>query len=130
VAAANLALDSVELADTLDGFAGDRRRVRLLQVVELAPPVRPAGYFLDAALGIELVESRIGVGLQGSAKLPQMPLGMLALAIGRVGKPRRWRGPISRRAIIAYTLPSTGYKARKPLKGGFYEKLIVFGRSS
>jgi hypothetical protein len=59
------------------------RTMRLLQVVELAPDMRPARDFLNAPiLFIELVESGIGICLQRSPKRAQMLFGMFALAIG------------------------------------------------
>jgi hypothetical protein len=55
----------------------------LLQVIELAPYVRPTGDFLYPAIFfIELIESGIGIGLQRTPKRSQMLLGMFPLAIG------------------------------------------------
>ena len=89
---ADLLLNGIQGCDSFQSLTGKRRGVRLLQVVELAPDVRPAGNFLDAAiLFIELIESGVGIGLQRTAKPAQMLLGMFALAIGRVGEPYRRR---------------------------------------
>jgi hypothetical protein len=80
--AADLFFDAVQRADPLQRFARYRRTVRLLQIVEVTPHVRPARGLLDATIFIELIESRIGIRLQRAAKLFQMLRGMLAFAIG------------------------------------------------
>ena len=80
---ANLSLDRIQSCDSLQRLTSDGRGVSLLQVVELAPHVRPTGDFLNPAIFfIELVESGIGIGLQRTPKRTQMLLGMFALAIG------------------------------------------------
>src|SRR5437660_12836726 len=76
--AADLGLDTVEPADPIEGFGGDRGGLRHMDVVELAPYVRPAGRFLDP-LAIKSVEARIGIGLQHSGKGRQVHLGSFAL---------------------------------------------------
>ena len=48
--------------------------MRLLQIVKLAPHVRPARRLLDAAVFVKLIESGIGIGLQPAAELAQVPL--------------------------------------------------------
>src|ERR1019366_9336228 len=79
--AADLFLNGIQSCDSFQSLAGDGRCVRLLQIVELAPDVRPTGDLLNAAiLFIELVESSVGVGLQRAPKRAQMLLGMFALA--------------------------------------------------
>ena len=79
--------------------------MRLFQIVELAPHVRPAGGLLDAPIFIELIEACVGIGLQRALKLLQMPLGMFAFAIRRIGKPDRGCGRIAGRTIIANISP-------------------------
>jgi hypothetical protein len=75
--------------------------MRLLQIVEVTPHVRPARRVLDANICIELIESRVGIGLQRPAKLFQMLRRVLAFAIRRVGEPHGGRGGVARRTIIA-----------------------------
>jgi hypothetical protein len=77
--AANRFFDSVQRTDPLQRFPRHRRTVRLFQIVEVAPHVRPAGRLFDATIFIELIESCIGVRLQPTAKLLQMLRRMLAL---------------------------------------------------
>ena len=90
---ANLALDRIQSCDSLQRLTGDRRGVSLLQVVELAPHVRPTGDFPNPAIFfIELIESGIGISLQRTLKRTQMLLGKFTLAIGRVREPDSGRG--------------------------------------
>ena len=76
-----------------------------LDVVELAPHMRPAGGLADAAGVVEMMEAGVAIGLQGPAEAVQMPARMLALAVRRVGEPDRRRGGIVRRAIVADIRP-------------------------
>ena len=73
--------------DALDRLGCNRRVVCFLQIVKLAPYVRPAGGFLHIAALIYLVEAGERVGLQRAAKLAQMLLWMFSAAIRRVSKP-------------------------------------------
>ena len=85
---ADLLLNGIQGCDSFQSLTGNRRCVCFLQVVELAPDVRPTGDFLDSAiLFIELIESGVGIGLERAPKLAQMLLGVFALAIGRIGEP-------------------------------------------
>ena len=97
--------DAIQRADPLQRLPRHRRSVRLFQIVELAPHVRPARGLMNAAIFVELIEARVGIGLQRAAKLLQMLRGMLALAIRRVGKPHGGRGGVARRTIIANVGP-------------------------
>jgi hypothetical protein len=74
---ANRFFDSIQLADPLQHLPCHRRTMRLLQIEEVTPHVRPARRVLDTNILIELIESRIGIGLQRSAKLFQMLRRML-----------------------------------------------------
>src|SRR5947209_14436590 len=67
--------------------------------------MRPACRFLNAPVFVKLVESSVGISLQRAAELPQVPLGVLAFAIRRIGKPHGGRGLISCRTIIANIRP-------------------------
>jgi len=65
------------ITDPYQRFSRHRRRMRLFQIVELAPHMRPARSLLNAAIFVELIESRVGIGLQRATKLLQMLRGML-----------------------------------------------------
>jgi hypothetical protein len=54
--AAYLLLDPVQDSDSLKGLSRYRRSVRLLQVVKLAPNVRPTRRFLNASIRVKLIE--------------------------------------------------------------------------
>ena len=54
-----------------------------MDVVELAPHVRPAGGFFDL-LAVELIEAGIGIGLQHAREACKVGSRSLALAIGAV----------------------------------------------
>ncbi len=60
-----------------------------MQVVELAPSMRPAGGFLDATGLVDRIEAGVGVRLERAGELLQVPLGVLALAVRCVGEPNR-----------------------------------------
>ncbi len=76
-----------------------------LQVVELAPHVRPAGRFLDLSAFIKMMESGVGIGLQDAAEAAQMFSRMLTTTIRRVGKPHRCRCVVTGRTIIPHIGP-------------------------
>src|ERR1700739_3177985 len=103
--AANLFFDAVESADAGDGLGGDGRSVHRVDVMKLAPGMGPAGDFIDAAATVEVMKSSVGIGLQRTLEVLQMHLGMLSLAIGRVGKPHGWRGAFTNRPLIANVGP-------------------------
>jgi hypothetical protein len=63
-----------------------RTPYRLIQIVQVAPHMRPARRLLNATVLIEPIESSVGIGLQRAAKLLQMPFGMFPFAIRRVSK--------------------------------------------
>ena len=69
----------------LSGWFGDRGPARLIQVVELAPDMRPAGHFDDGAGFIEPVETGKAIGLQRSVEVLEMIPWMLTFAVRRVG---------------------------------------------
>lgn len=79
---ANLFFDSIQRPDPHQRFPRHRVSVRLFQIVELAPHMRPTRGLLDTPIFVELIESRIGIGLQRATKRFQMLRGMLAFAIG------------------------------------------------
>ena len=57
--AADLFLDCVKGSDPCDGFGSNRRGVGHMDIVELAPGMRPAGNFIDGAVAVEMMKSRI-----------------------------------------------------------------------
>src|SRR5271157_1038540 len=71
-----------------------------LQLVELAPYMRPAGRFLDGSALIKMMKARISIRLQSAAEPAQMLARMFAFPIGRVGEPYRGGCFIARWAII------------------------------
>ena len=78
-------LDRVELADPLERLAGQRRGAAGgVDVVELAPDVRPARSLRDAAALIQAAKPGIAVGLQHAAEPSQMRPRMLARTVRRV----------------------------------------------
>ena len=62
--AANLCLDLIELADTLQQIGGERGRLGRMNVEDLATEMRPAGDFGDTVGIVELVIAGIAIGLQ------------------------------------------------------------------
>lgn len=103
--AADLALEGIQLPDAPDGLGGKRRAVGHVDVVELAPHVRPAGRLHDPAILVERTEAGIAVGLQDATEGGQMRARMLALAVGRVAIPHRRRRAAAGRAVIAHVGP-------------------------
>src|SRR5260370_980772 len=103
--AANLFFDAIQRTDPLQRFPRYRRSVRLLQIVKLAPHMRPARGLMNEAIYVELIESRVGIGLQRAAKLAKMPLRMFPFAIRRVGKPHCGGGGVARGTVIANISP-------------------------
>src|ERR1700690_3741242 len=75
-----------------------------MNVVELAPYVRPAGCLLDL-LAVELIEASIGIRLQHTSEVGQMRSRPLTFAIGAVAEEHGRRIDTSRRPIIAHIRP-------------------------
>jgi len=50
--------------DNHQRFPRHRGSVRLFQIVELAPHMRPTRGLIDALIFVELIESGVGIGLQ------------------------------------------------------------------
>ena len=57
--------------------------------------------FVDIALFVQMMKSRVGIGLQRTLKFGQMLPGMFALAIFRVSEPHGWSGLHASGAIVA-----------------------------
>jgi hypothetical protein len=55
--------------------------MRRMNLVELAPRMRPARYFVDRAAIVKMMKARVGIGLQRALEVLQMRTRMLALAI-------------------------------------------------
>ena len=64
-----------------------------------------AGDFDNASRLIELLEARVGVGLQRALVELQVPLRVLALAVRGVGEPYRGRGLVARGPVVAHIGP-------------------------
>ena len=97
---ANLLLDPIEHANTLDYRRGDRRLLIILSgkrmnVEELASSMRPARGLHDprgtvfVALLVQCTIARVAVGLQDATEVFEVLLWVLAFTISRVGKPHR-----------------------------------------
>ena len=62
--AANIFFDAVQSADASDGFGGNGRCMDYVNVVELAPGMSPTGDLVNVAAVVEMMKSRVGIGLQ------------------------------------------------------------------
>src|ERR1035441_4055327 len=76
-----------------------------LQLVELAPHMRPAGRLLDGSALIKMMKTGVGVGLQDSPQAEQVLAWMFAFPIGRVGEPYRRGGDVAGGTIITNVGP-------------------------
>ena len=63
--------------------------MRLVQIKELAPHMRPARRFLNRPVGAQHIKAAIGIGLQNALERLQMRLRMFTASIRRVSKPKR-----------------------------------------
>ena len=77
-------LDRIEFADPPQGFFGDRRADRLVQLVELTSRMCPAGGQDDIAADSQPLKAGIAIHLQNAAEALQMRSRSLALAVGTV----------------------------------------------
>ena len=73
--------DPIQRSDSFQCLVRYRRSMGLFQIVEVTPHMRPARGRLNAAILVELIEARIGIRLQRTAKLFQMLRWMFAFAI-------------------------------------------------
>ncbi len=76
-----------------------------LKIVEFPANVRPASGLANAPGRIDLVESRVPVGLQDAHIVLQVSRRMLPLAIGRVGEPHRGRRGVPGGTVIPNIRP-------------------------
>jgi hypothetical protein len=77
-------LDCIKLADPAQGFSGDRRPGRLMQVVKLPASVCPTGCQHDVAAHGQPFESGVTVNLQNATESFEVRGGSLRLAVGAV----------------------------------------------
>src|SRR6185437_10701831 len=104
-AAADIRLDTVESADTIERFLRDRRgRVRV-DIEELAPHMRPTRGFGDRVAFEESVEAGIAVGMkhafEGRAVTPRA----LALAVRGIEVRGCWRALAAPGPLVAHIDP-------------------------
>src|SRR5690606_34976637 len=102
---ADLAFDLVECTDPGEGLLRDRRAGRLVDVVELAPNVRPTSSLHDTARLVKTIEAGIAVRLQNAAEALQVLGRVSRLAIGRVAEPDSRRRLVTRGTIVANVGP-------------------------
>ena len=79
--------------------------MRFMNLVELAPGVRPTGHFVDRAAVVKVMKARVGVGLQSALEVLQVLARVFALAVFRVSKPHGRRGLFAGWAFIAHIGP-------------------------
>src|ERR1700677_2023826 len=72
-----------------------------MDVVEFAARMSPARDFVDVAVAVEMMKSRVGIGLQRTLEVLQMPPRMFSLAIFRIGEPHGGWGLKTCRTIVA-----------------------------
>src|SRR5258708_32144029 len=76
-----------------------------MDVVELASGVCPTRDLIDPGMAVQVVQSGIGVGLQRSGVVLQMPTRMFSLAILRVCEPDCRSSGLGGRPVIAHIGP-------------------------
>jgi hypothetical protein len=79
--APDLRFDGVQFADPAQGFGRRGGRPAHMQIMNLTSRMRHARRFPDASIGIDLVVTDKGIGLQHTAELGQMRLRMLAKSL-------------------------------------------------
>jgi hypothetical protein len=62
--ATHLFFDAVQSADASYGFCSDGRCVDHVDIVKLASAMSPTSDFVDRSIAIEMMKSRVGIGLQ------------------------------------------------------------------
>src|SRR6266481_5733530 len=81
--------------------------LRLIQIVERPTNMRHAGSLVDSSTFINLTVAGVSICLQRGGELPQMRLGMFALAIRRVGEPHGWWCLISPGTVVPHIGPQS-----------------------
>jgi len=114
--AADIVFHRVQCRDAFQGFGGNGRFMRQVDVIELAPQMGPTSCFLNTAIFIKMMKTGISISLQNAGEVPQMLLGMLAFMVRRIGEPNRWRREIAGGTVIAYIGPQAPSfsEARRP----------------
>src|SRR6516164_1915662 len=103
--AADQRFDLVESLDAIQRFLCQRRLVCRVELVELAPGMRPACRLAHSSLNVQAVEAAEGVSLQRAAEAHQMRARMRPLARCRVAIERgRWIGA-ARGSVIPHVYP-------------------------
>ncbi|MET4133680.1 hypothetical protein ABIE62_002834, partial [Porphyrobacter sp. MBR-155] len=86
--APDLGFDGVKLADTAEQVSGERGRLLLVALEQLASKVRPAGNFRYAVASVKRVEPGVSVGLEEALEPGEFTLGIGLVTVLR-------RSPIS-----------------------------------
>src|ERR1700743_3846088 len=75
-----------------------------MDLVELAPCMRPAGCLIDMVT-VEMMKTSIGIRLQSAGEVLQMLAWMFSLAVLRVGEPNGGSGVVIGRPVVAHVGP-------------------------
>src|ERR1700677_3819076 len=92
--------------------------------VELASCVRPTGRLVDI-VAIEMMEAGIGVSLQGTSEVFQMPPRMFPPAVFRICEPDGWRRIFTARPVVAHICPETSGLGLAATRGQHRDGSIV-----
>src|SRR5215472_6278995 len=104
--AADLIFDGIQRTDPGQGFGRGGRGVHDMDLVELAPGVRPAPGFINV-LAIKMVKTSEGVGLESALESLQVLPRMFALPIFRVCKPYSGSSRFAGRPVVAHIGPES-----------------------
>jgi hypothetical protein len=101
-------LDPEQLADAHQSLVRKCPGLALLldvDVPQFSASVAPASSFEDPTVLVDGVVPGVGIGLQNTAEVLQVPRRVLALAIGRVLEPHRRRRLVTAGAVITHVDP-------------------------
>jgi hypothetical protein len=103
--AADLGFDHIQFADPAQCFDRQRRRPGLVDVMELASRMRPAGGFPNRAVVEQRDETGIGISLQNAFEIGEVRSWVDPLAIRRIGEPHGRRRSVGADAVVAHVSP-------------------------
>src|ERR1700733_4294005 len=75
-----------------------------MNLVELAPGMRPAGCLIDMVT-VQMMKAGIGISLQSAGEVFQMLTWMFPLAVRRVGEPNGGSRVVACRPVVAHVGP-------------------------